>query len=206
MPASSPFAALAALLAFAVLAPAGAVAATKVKLVNAGMDSTIPLAPGQCIEGGRKCDFQGLAPEGWTVIGPDTGSLNPDEAMYPIPWIGGEVAFVGGAADGAGWLQQEVGTMPGNVTYTLRLNAGCRLDKPCAGYEVTILFDDYTVAHTFAGRPASQVPGVFQNLSFSFDSVRGRKLTIRLGAVKKGILSEVDFDNVRLSYEARIAD
>jgi hypothetical protein len=202
MPATRPPAALAALLLLAALAPSGAAAATKVKLVNPGMDSTIPLAPGQCIEVGRKCDFQGDGPVGWTVNGADTGGLNPDEAMYATPWIGGEVAFIGGTMDGTGWLQQEVGTMMAGVTYTLRLNAGCRLDKPCAGYQVVLLFDD-EVAHTFTGKPSAQVPGVFQTLSWSFDAAAGRKLTIRLGAPKKGgIRSEVDYDNVRLSYEA----
>jgi hypothetical protein len=204
MPASRPIAALAALLTFAALAPGGAAAATKVKLVNPGMEATLVLAPGQCIESGRKCDFQGSAPVGWTVNGLDVGSLNPDEAMYPIPWIGGEVAFVGGA-DGSNWLQEDVGTMPGDATYTLRLYAGCRLDRPCAGYEVTILFDD-VVAHTFTGKPAALVPGVFQNLAFSFDSVQGRKLTIRLGAAKKALRSEVDFDSLRLTYAPRAAD
>jgi len=47
---------------------------------------------------------------------------------------------------------------------------------------------------------------VFQTLSFSFDSMRGRKLTIRLGALKKAVRSEVDYDNVRLSYEPKAAD
>jgi hypothetical protein len=201
MPACRSSAALAGLLALAALA-APAAAATKVKIDNPGMDSTIPLAPGQCIEGGRKCDFQGSSPLGWTISGADTGSLYPDTAMYPTPWIGGEVAFIGGMMDGAGWMQQEVGTMPAGVTYTLRLNAGCRLDRPCAGYQVAILVDD-AIVHTFTGKPASQVPGEFQSLSFSFASAGGHKLAIRLGAPKKGIRAEVDYDNLRLSYEAK---
>ena len=189
-------------LATSALIPGAASAASTpsaVAIANPTFETTGPLAPGQC-SGGKHCTGQVDLQPGWTLNGVDTGVLKPGPGMYTAAWSGGNVAFVGGMMDGAGWFTQTLGIMPAGVAYTLAFDAGCRLDKPCGGYRADIYAGDFsTLVKSVIGGAPTQKAGSFQHVTLNFDSVAGKALIIRLTIAKKGKLSESQFDNVQLS-------
>ena len=187
-------------LAIAALAPLQAFANTLVPVANGTFDTVAPLASGQCILA-KGCTGTVGAKPGWTFNGPNVGILNPSTTMYPS-WSGGYVGIVGGELDGPDWMDQNVGTMPANVTYTLSFDVGCRLDRPCAGYAVSAYGDLFysDLLKSVSAGAATQTPGAFQHVTMTFDSMAGNPLLIKISITKKGAKSESNFDNVQLTY------
>jgi hypothetical protein len=190
-----------ALVASALLVAAATTFARQAPVDNQTFDADVPLDPGQCVSHPKgPCDLHETAPvPGWIAHGSNIGIARPLDGAYTDPWTHGEVAFVGITANGPGWLQQDIVPTKHRGSYTLQVRIACRLDKPCAGYRIEVLFDG-VVTNTFALAPHEMTPGDWYAQKFRFYPQSDGQMTIRLGGYGGSLDAEVDFDNCYLRW------
>lgn len=157
-------------------------------------------------------------PTGWTsffqVGGSDIGSQNPDSAKFPInnplaaPADGNQFVYIntfGGNPNGRSGIYQPITDLMPNMTYTLTVAIGSRLDRDNSAGTISLVdgFDhNGTILATGGGLPETK--GTWQDYSISFttgDVVNDGFLTIVLSTVAADTI-QADFDNVRLEAVA----
>lgn len=189
-------AAVACLLGFAVLA-----AARQVPVQNQTFDADVALEPGQCVSRpmGPCAVREGTPAPGWIVHGRATGIFLPRGGTYDSPWTHGSVGFAAQTDAGPGWLQQGLGLSRHQGAYALHVRMACRLDVPCAGYHIEILYDDKPI-RIFQLPPDQMSRGYWYTEVFDFPFQRDSRLAIRLGGYGGETGAEVDFDNIYVTW------
>ena len=168
-------------------------------------DASQPLNPGQCLSGftngcaDRHCGQGSDDPApGWTVSC-RAGVYRPTVHSYTEPWPHGEVGFTQGGQDGTGQYEQTFGALPNDGTYTIHVQAGCRLDKACGGLAVNVILDDQW-AHQFKVPHLKQVAGSWTAHQFNFTARQGQVLKVSMTPSCHCTRAEADFDNFYLTY------
>lgn len=153
-------------------------------------------------------DIRETSPAGWTG---GTGTYNPTSYFYSAltgkdlngSMSGPTVAFLWGAAPPA--LEQTTTTVIANgAFYTLRASLGARTNgNVFAGVALEILADGVVVATQLVDTPPQ--PGGFGDVALSWQAdvaSEGKRLGVRLRALRPANNAYVDIDHVRLSAEA----
>ena len=140
----------------------------------------------------------------WTVSG-QTSTFWPDTAEYPGGAPQGlNVAAIGDSFGGGVVSQVLSATLQADMTYTLTVDVGARLDFPFLGYSVALLANGVTLASDSSLTPN---PGTFLTDTILYNSGSnpgqlGQNLEIVLSGPISG---QVDFDNVILNASPTIA-
>jgi hypothetical protein len=167
------------------------VRAGSITVLNPGFESLVLAGPG----GPGNFAFGNIP--SWNVTG-QTATFKPGPTEFPggVP-EGVNVAAVGNGGGISAISQTLAATLQANMTYTLTVDVGQRLDFPLNGYTIQLMAGAVTLASDSSLAPA---PGTFLSDTISYNSGSspaqlGQNLTIQLSAPASG---QVDFDAVTL--------
>jgi hypothetical protein len=139
----------------------------------------------------------------WTVVAPFdslVGAYNPNTFSEPVP-NGSNTAYL----NPGGSFSQDVGPLLAASTYDFTVYVGQRTDIGLPSYNIQLL-DASTLAVLASGIPSPPGSGDFVNFPLTFDSASfpadvGNDILIKFSApFVAGVLAQVNFDDVTLSY------
>jgi hypothetical protein len=166
--------------------------ADSIPIVNPSFEMIDPAHP--LVYTCPNCGFWNYGPiPGWTINGA-AGAWQPSSAYFtsPVP-DGSTVAW----SDGGTISQTLSASLVPNMTYTLSVDVGHRLDGFGANYTIA-LYAGSMLLSSITGSNTTITMGTFQDQSFSYFS-GGAPLSGPLSIALISSGKQTDFDNVRLT-------
>jgi hypothetical protein len=175
----------------AVCVIAAPVWADSIPIVNPSFEITNPLN----ISCGTGCAYNNGPIPGWTTSAGQQGSWQPSSAYFTSPVPNGSIVAY---SNGGSIVQTLSASLVPNVTYTLTVAVGNRLDTVVPTNYTIALYAGSMLLSYFTGSTGAIPLGTFQDQSVTYFS-GATPLSGPLGIALATVGPQADYDNVRLT-------
>jgi hypothetical protein len=165
--------------------------ADTVPIANPSFEITNPLT-NSC---GTGCAYNSGPIPGWTTMGGQAGSWQPNSTYFTSPVPDGSIIAY---SNGGSISQTLSASLIPNMTYTLSVAVGDRLDPGFTTTYTIALYAGSILLSSITGSNATIPSGTFQDESLSYHA-GAAPLSGQLGIVLTSVGPQSDFDNVRLT-------